>query len=381
MRLLETFQNAEEASQFLGVLKSQNIEASIEEKAQDGGSANYLIWIFDENDIDKAADLLQKFRENPEALVSQAPPVQSAEPREKGGPGPLKNPIRVKINPRLWAKKNLAPITKSIILLCAVLYFWASYQRSREVNKEFSIPAYFSLSPLDIALMYDVPILFDKFEIFFNEHPEIDPNHMSKAEDDEITKLEKEDPPFRGYYPILISKLGVKRDFGYPKVLFRKIREGQFWRLVTPAVLHGSLLHILFNMLWLWMLGKEVEQKVGRLRYIFISLIVAAVANTAQYLMSGPFFLGYSGVVVGLAGFIFIRQRVAPWEGYGVQKSALIFLGVFVLLMALFQLGTLAMQVIGFDIMGVPIANSAHIIGGLCGMLLARIPQLSKVKT
>jgi len=48
---------------------------------------------------------------------------------------------------------------------------------------------------------------------------------------------------------------------------------GDWWRLITSAFLHASLIHIAFNMLALWWLGAPVELALGRLRYLSLYLV------------------------------------------------------------------------------------------------------------
>ncbi|CCB89927.1 rhomboid protease glpG [Simkania negevensis Z] len=162
--------------------------------------------------------------------------------------------------------------------------------------------------------------------------------------------------------------------------MFIKLRQGEVWRLITPCLLHGGFLHILFNMLWLWLLGRQIEERIKLWQYLLITLIIGIVSNAAQYLMSGPLFIGYSGIITGLAGFIWMRQRQAPWEGYPLNRGTLIFLMVFIF-------GMLALQVISFILMRtgavefpMNIANTAHITGAIVGALLGRIPFFARGK-
>jgi len=58
-----------------------------------------------------------------------------------------------------------------------------------------------------------------------------------------------------------------------------KIRQGEVWRLFSPVLLHGTWLHILFNMAWLWLLGRQIEQRLGILKYLIFSVIVGVIAK------------------------------------------------------------------------------------------------------
>lgn len=81
------------------------------------------------------------------------------------------------------------------------------------------------------------------------------------------------------------------------------VAEGQLFRLLSYGFLHGSILHIFFNMLILWFLGSQMEEEVGPLKFAavyFTSLVFAALGA----LLLTPFALtvGASGAVYGLMG-------------------------------------------------------------------------------
>jgi GlpG protein len=135
------------------------------------------------------------------------------------------------------------------------------------------------------------------------------------------------------------------------------IMSGQLWRLVTPIFIHMNPLHILFNMMWLRDLGSVIEFRKGSWKLLAMVLLIAAVSNAAQCLAHGPAFGGMSGVVFGLFGYIWIRGRIAPEDGFFIHPNT-------VFLMMLF----FVMCVAGF--FG-NIANWAHGIGLLVGVLLA----------
>lgn len=109
-----------------------------------------------------------------------------------------------------------------------------------------------------------------------------------------------------------------------------EIISGQFWRLITPIFLHFNLLHILFNCMWLHSLGSQIEKKKGTKFFITFILCTALVSNLSQFLITGPAFGGMSGVVYGLFGYVWIKSRLDPGDGFYIDPVvAMIMLGFF----------------------------------------------------
>jgi membrane associated rhomboid family serine protease len=76
------------------------------------------------------------------------------------------------------------------------------------------------------------------------------------------------------------------------------------WQLVTYSFLHGSLLHLAFNMIAIWMFGAALELRWNDLRYLLTYLISVVVAGMTQIAVSG-YFLHASGPVIGASGGVF----------------------------------------------------------------------------
>lgn len=137
--------------------------------------------------------------------------------------------------------------------------------------------------------------------------------------------------------------------------------QGEYWRLWSPAVVHFSLPHALFNALGVWILGRSLEARAGTLALAVLVLVSAAVSNLAQYLWSPEIvFGGMSGVVYALVGAVMVLQRVAPrWSDV---PAGIVMLAVGWLLLCATGLFTL--------IFGVGVANAAHLGGFISGSLL-----------
>ena len=92
---------------------------------------------------------------------------------------------------------------------------------------------------------------------------------------------------------------------------FREIAAGELWRLVTPIFIHGGMMHILFNMLWLFQLGRIVELVYSSKRLIQLVVVSAVVSHIAFYLTVGPSFGGMSGVIYCLCAYLWFMDSFA----------------------------------------------------------------------
>src|SRR3954468_14084917 len=96
------------------------------------------------------------------------------------------------------------------------------------------------------------------------------------------------------------------------------VAQGDWWRLVTCAFLHGSVLHIFFNMLMLWWFGRPLELLLGRGRFLAVYFI-SILAGSAGALLVTPdkLTVGASGAVFGIlgAGLILERNNINVFGG------------------------------------------------------------------
>ncbi|MCO8313828.1 rhomboid family intramembrane serine protease [Pseudomonas mandelii] len=134
---------------------------------------------------------------------------------------------------------------------------------------------------------------------------------------------------------------------------------GQWWRLVTPMLIHFGILHLAMNGMWYWELGRRIESRQGSINLIGLTLLFSLVSNFVQFLFSGPsLFGGLSGVLYGLLGHCWIFQVLSPSPAYRLPRGVLVMMLVW-LLVCLSGL----VSMIGFG----QIANAAHVSGLLIG--------------
>jgi rhomboid protease GluP len=80
------------------------------------------------------------------------------------------------------------------------------------------------------------------------------------------------------------------------------IMQGQFWRLFTPIFLHGSIIHIGFNMYALFYIGPALEKFYGRWRYLGLFILSGFGGNVISFMFSQYQSLGSSTAIFGLLG-------------------------------------------------------------------------------
>ena len=143
----------------------------------------------------------------------------------------------------------------------------------------------------------------------------------------------------------------------------------EYWRLLTPMLLHFSWMHLAFNLLWVWELGRRVEKLHGGRVFLALTFISSLGANLLQLGLSGPgLFGGMSGVVFGYLGYCMVWDRLRPSARIGLAPAAY-----------WVMLGFLALGFTGaLDLLGLgTLANGAHlgglIMGGLVGLIWAML--------
>jgi GlpG protein len=144
------------------------------------------------------------------------------------------------------------------------------------------------------------------------------------------------------------------------------VLRGEVWRLLTPALLHGSVAHIVFNMWATIVEGTIIESRRGTRTLAALMLFSAVVSNLGQYVYVQVFYpvlvpwVGFSGVGYAMFGYLWMKGLYEPEQGMVLHPSTV-----------RIMLFWLLLGFAGFMNM----ANGAHLAGLIAGVVfgLARL--------
>ncbi|SMQ60678.1 Membrane associated serine protease, rhomboid family [Bacillus sp. OV166] len=143
------------------------------------------------------------------------------------------------------------------------------------------------------------------------------------------------------------------------------IKEGEYWRLITPTFIHSGFPHMLFNSFSLVLFGPALERMLGSGRFLFVYLLSGFIANVATLLLQPLTYthVGSSGAIFGLFGYylavIMFRKHMLSKQ----NSQIILTLCVVSLIMTFLQ----------------PNINiTAHLFGLLGGFLMGAIPYFNK---
>lgn len=155
-------------------------------------------------------------------------------------------------------------------------------------------------------------------------------------------------------------------DFQTATTSLQLTEPSQLWRWFTPALLHFSLTHLVFNLLWWLLLASALEQRFGSISLMNFTVLTAVISNAAQYFLVGTNFGGLSGVVYALFGFCWLNHKLYPQARPVISDALAVFMVVWLLL--------------GFaDVLWVSMANWAHLAGLLAGLAMALLIKPPRV--
>jgi membrane associated rhomboid family serine protease len=137
------------------------------------------------------------------------------------------------------------------------------------------------------------------------------------------------------------------------------IRRGELWRLLTNIFPHTDILHLLFNLYWIWVFGTIVEQVFGHLRTAALIVLFAIGSGSIEFAFARGG-VGLSGVGYGLFGLLWILStRDDRFRDVVDHRTVQLFVGWFI-----FCVVTTVMNIY-------PVANLAHAAGAVLGALTA----------
>ncbi|MDX3521024.1 rhomboid family intramembrane serine protease [Streptomyces scabiei] len=166
------------------------------------------------------------------------------------------------------------------------------------------------------------------------------------------------------------------------------VAEGQWYRLVTSMFLHGSVTHILFNMLSLWWIGGPLEAALGRARYLTLYFASGLAGSALTYLFAAPNqpSLGASGAIFGLFGATGVLMRRLRYD-----MRPLIILLVINLIFTFSPMFNIAWEahvgglvggvLIGYAMVHAPRERRALIQYGMCALVLAAVVIMTVIRT
>ena len=157
-----------------------------------------------------------------------------------------------------------------------------------------------------------------------------------------------------GHSGTLLSAIG---NFGYAAP--EQIWNGHLWGLITTVFIHGGVVHLLFDMLWLVQLGRILERTLPPLVYLGFLAAAAAVGSATELLVSGQTGIGMSGVVYAMFGLMWAgRGSNTEWRSIATRENLRVFI--------LWGLFCVAATYLHF----LSIANGAHGGGFLFGLCI-----------
>ena len=156
------------------------------------------------------------------------------------------------------------------------------------------------------------------------------------------------------------------------------LKRGEYWRVFTPAFLHGDPLHLLMNMLGLASLGRIVERMIGLRRYALLLVLLAAGSHLPQGLLGenlfgfkglsgSPNFVGISGVIMGLFGYVAVKTKMRPDLGFAISAQAYFMVGILLVM-------GFAGEMFG-KVGNLHMANFAHLGGLVAGAILGFLSE------
>ena len=162
--------------------------------------------------------------------------------------------------------------------------------------------------------------------------------------------------------PLLFIKTNLNSSFENTYLI-----NNEWWRLIAPTFVHFSMTHLVFNCLWIYILGQRIEKLDGLSVFLFIFILTGILSNAGQFFWTQQYlFGGLSGAVYGLLGYCFIIELDGRHGRYGLPEALYLFM--FIWLLVGF---TGVLNFFGFG----NVANTAHLVGMIAGFIIGLITK------
>jgi len=157
------------------------------------------------------------------------------------------------------------------------------------------------------------------------------------------------------------TTVGADLLFIYGGKINQFILSGEFWRFITPVLLHGTILHIALNMYALYIIGRRLERFYGHGRFLLLYLLGGFAGNVLSFVLTSAPSLGASTAIFGLLAaegvFIFQNRKL-----FGPERTR----------QALMNFGLILFINLTYGFMpGTNIDNMGHIGGFIGGIFFA----------
>jgi len=315
MRHLADVKNKKHAESFVAHLLTLGISTHVEHegpiKQNDGSwgesSQCWSLWVRDEDRLPEAIAELNRFQSEPDnpkysqAVQEARVIVQQKQTEQKLREKNIRT-LRPSGNPMMGGR--LPPLTLALVIICVVLGLVTGFSNPGQGN------------PLGRIAMQELQFV------------------------DRSLYMETNDPA-------------------------ASLKKFELWRLLTPAFLHGGAIHLLLNMFSLASLGRLTEKLEGVGKYSILLIIMALGSHLPQGLLppqfyGNPNFVGISGVVMGLFGYLAVKSRLRPNCGFFFPPDAYVMIGM--------------LLVLGFAMPnGLGLANVAHLGGLVTGAIVGLV--------
>lgn len=144
---------------------------------------------------------------------------------------------------------------------------------------------------------------------------------------------------------------------------------GKHWGLILSAFLHVDFMHALFNLYWVWALGRIFEEHVGTINTLIFWIVAAFVSSGFQLAFSDDMGIGASGVVYALFGYLFVSRKHVEAFGRFLTTSMMQLFIIWLFVCLLLSWG----QVLN-------IGNAAHFSGFVLGCASGWLVEVKRSK-